>query len=137
MLYRIWPFNLILLKLKQKKLRYSTGQCPACKAVDQGEMLALFLTEKFLKNEKGLDLYKNHPSLCWKHLLRLLDEIPPELALPLIQTQIAHLKKLDEDLDEYSRKTDCRFSHEPKGEEQLAWLKSLRFYVGESFDTYK
>ncbi|NLI12278.1 hypothetical protein [Pelotomaculum propionicicum] len=46
---------------------------------------------------------------------------------------IEQLEKMARDLEEYFRKTDYRFKQEPKGEEQLAWLKSLRFYVGEEF----
>ena len=32
------------------------------------------------------------------------------------------------DFAEYFRKIDYRFSHEPKGEEQFAWRKALRFF---------
>lgn len=47
-----------------------------------------------------------------------------------------HINQLEK-LDEYFRKTDYRFSKEPKEENQLAWLKSLKFYVGENLEDYR
>lgn len=131
-LCKIWPFSIILQKKKKSRLQYSTLKCPLCEAVKQGEQMALLLMADFLKTEKGIEAYRNSPSLCWRHLIGLFCELPSNLILLLSDIHIEQLEKMDRDFEEYFRKTDYRFSNEPKGEEQLAWLKSLRFYVGES-----
>jgi len=136
----IWPFSFITTKSVENKLKselkqkLSNKKCPVCKTIEDGETTALILMNTFLKKESGLEVYKNSPSLCWRHLCGLINIVPSEIALPLIDIHIKQMEKLDEDFNEYFRKTDYRFSHEPEGEEQLAWLKSLKFYAGENPD---
>lgn len=132
-LCKVWPFSIILSKKKKSRLQYSTLKCPLCEAVKQGEQMALLLMINFLNTKKGLEAYRNSPSLCWRHLIGLFSDLPSNLTVLLSDIHIEQLEKMDRDFEEYFRKTDYRFSHEPKGEEQLAWLKSLRFCVGEDF----
>ncbi|OPY59209.1 MAG: hypothetical protein A4E55_00313 [Pelotomaculum sp. PtaU1.Bin035] len=134
---QIWPFSVIFSKRSAnvfinilKRLR-TAEKCPICETVEQGEQRALTYLASFLKEKKGQKIYRQSPALCWRHLIGLFYEVPKELTLLLTDIHIEQLQRLDSDFEEYFRKTDYRFANEPKGEEQLAWLKSLRFYVGE------
>ncbi|MCL6449439.1 MAG: hypothetical protein K6U04_15080 [Armatimonadetes bacterium] len=40
------------------------------------------------------------------------------------------MESLEGQFGEYFRKRDYRFAHEPKGEEQQAWLKALEILMG-------
>jgi len=113
-----------------KRLR-NVEKCPVCETIEQGEQIALTYLASFLKEKEGQEIYRESPALCWRHLIGLFYEVPEELTLLLTDIHIEQLQQLDSDFEEYFRKTDYRFANEPKGEEQLAWLKSLRFYVGE------
>jgi hypothetical protein len=64
------------------------------------------------------------------HFNLALESALPEAVETLIQKQTEVLRKINSDLEEYSRKLDYRYSHEPKGEEQTAWIKAIRFFVG-------
>mgnify|MGYP005839761539 CR=1 FL=1 len=137
------PFHGLTLKLKRNELKRNLQQkilnqkCPVCKIIEEGETMALILLNNFLNKKGGLETYQKNPSLCWRHLCGLISDATFETAISLIDIHINQLQKIDSDFNEYFRKTDYRFSKEPKGEEQLAWLKSLKFYVGENLEDYR
>ena len=83
-----------------------------------------------LKDQEIKELYLDSYGLCMNHFNLALESAPPEAVETLIQKQTEVLRKINSDLEEYSRKLDYRYSHEPKGEEQTAWIKAIRFFVG-------
>ena len=83
-----------------------------------------------LNDEEIKELYLKSYGLCMNHFSQALKSASLEAAELLIHKQVEVLRKLDSDLEEYSRKLDYRYSHEPKGEEQTAWIRAIKFFVG-------
>ena len=70
-----------------------------------------------------------------KHFFKVLDYVEPKQAsiIELIFTpQIARLRELDADFQEYFRKVDYRFVHEPKGKEQTTWMRAVKRIIGDA-----
>ncbi|NHV96541.1 MAG: hypothetical protein HA494_01950 [Thaumarchaeota archaeon] len=81
------------------------------------------------------DLYRRSPGLCMPHFfqaLELLDEKYAPQLKEILEVQIEHLEQLKKDFEEFFRKEDYRFSLEPKGKEQLAWLRAMKIFSGET-----
>jgi hypothetical protein len=69
-------------------------------------------------------------SICMPHLILVL-QVADDPQLPLlVRERLAQLSELHAELDEFFRKSDYRFSHEPKGTEQTAWLRSFALFGG-------
>jgi hypothetical protein len=83
-----------------------------------------------LKDQEIKELYLDSYGLCMNHFNLALESAPPEAVETLIQKQTEVLRKINSDLEEYSRKLDYRHSHEPKGDEQTAWIRAIKFFVG-------
>jgi hypothetical protein len=109
-----------------------TGACPAC-AVE---------TESVERYGRTLLARLNHPDLvaayeaagglCLPHLRRVLalaDETP---ARTLQTWQLAIYRRLLAQLDEFIRKHDHRFRHEPFGLEKDAWTRGVAAVAGEA-----
>jgi hypothetical protein len=64
--------------------------------------------------------------------LELLDEKYAPQLKEILEVQIEHLEQLKKDFEEFFRKEDYRFSLEPKGKEQLTWLRAMRIFLGET-----
>jgi hypothetical protein len=75
--------------------------------------------------------YRTSGLLCLPHSYRAVELATPSVVLLLAETQIAKLDALLHDLAEYLRKVDYRLADEPKGEEQTAWQRAVRCFVGE------
>lgn len=113
-----------------KKLLRPTEVCPICDTVSKrsSRWIENLLTD--LKDEEVKQLYLNSYGLCMNHFNRAIESASHQTAKILIQKQTEMLEKLNRDLEEYSRKRDYRYSHEPKGEEQNAWIRAIRFFTG-------
>jgi hypothetical protein len=83
-----------------------------------------------LKDQEIKELYLDSYGLCMNHFNQALESASPEAVETLIQKQTEVLRKINSDLEEYSRKLDYRHSHEPKGDEQTAWIRAIKFFVG-------
>lgn len=53
-----------------------------------------------------------------------------KVAVFLTEDLITQLEMLEDSSASISAKRDYRFAHEPKGEEQQAWLKALEILMG-------
>lgn len=104
--------------------------CPICKSISERTTTWIENLLMDLKDQEIKELYLDSYGLCMNHFNLALESAPPEAVETLIQKQTEVLRKIDSDLEEYSRKLDYRYSHEPKGEEQTAWIKAIRFFVG-------
>lgn len=83
-----------------------------------------------LEDDRIKELYSSSHGLCMNHFNQALEFASPESSEILVQKQAEVLRKLDSDIEEYWRKTDYRYSHEPKGEEQTAWVRAIKFFAG-------
>lgn len=132
--------NKVIRKIRGKKhlqsLQKAKGQlqpteiCPICKSISDkaAEWIQNLLMD--LEDEGIRELYYNSHGLCMNHFNQAIKFASPELAEILIQKQVEVLRKLSSDLEEYWCKRDYRYLHEPKGEEQTAWIRAIKFFVG-------
>lgn len=106
--------------------------CPIC------AYLADIQTHYFdtlLKHLSGPDslaeAYGHSNGLCLPHFRQALTQASAGINVQaLVRAQQTAWQQLNAHLDEYIRKNDYRFQHEPPGEEQDAWLRSLEAISG-------
>ncbi|HEX9667073.1 MAG TPA: DUF6062 family protein [Thermodesulfobacteriota bacterium] len=115
---------------EMRKQLQPTEVCPICDTVSKRSSIWIENLLTDLKEEEMKELYLNSYGLCMNHFNQALETACHETAKILIQKQAEMLEELNRDLEEYSRKRDYRFSHEPKGEEQKAWVRAIKFFVG-------
>lgn len=85
---------------------------------------------RMLESPENENLYRGSDGLCWKHFTLAVARAGREVAVFLTEDLINRLETLEGQFGEYFRKRDYRFAHEPKGEEQQAWLKALEILMG-------
>ncbi|MGQ9629951.1 MAG: DUF6062 family protein [bacterium] len=115
------------VRLKDKNL------CPVCQHCEERENAFLMVLVRHLKGDEGfLKAYEASSGLCIPHFERALEMAKdPKAAEILRRVQLSKLKALNEELEEYKRKCDYRFRHEPKGAEADSWRRVVREFVGE------
>lgn len=135
---RIWPFSWLcsIFYRKRSLLRalaflQRKEPCPVCETIRASSEEAVTLLIKWLHDPEIKAAYDQSGYLCHEHFLLAVKKAPPDLLAYLTERQLRNLAGLIEGLTEYSRKRDYRFAQEPKGEEQLAWLRAIRFFAGE------
>jgi hypothetical protein len=107
-------------------------RCPACHAEDESAVRVIRHLLLTFHEEKIATRYQAGSGLCWQHLLQALRVAPPEYHARLLAPVRRRLAAFEAEFAEYFRKVDYRYSHEPKGNEQHAWFRALRFLVGEA-----
>jgi hypothetical protein len=84
-----------------------------------------------LATEPGRAAYAMSPGLCVPHLAGTLDGGEPPEGIPfLIEHQRHCWKQLEDELQEFIRKSDYQFSGEPIGDERDAWRRAFRLLAG-------
>ena len=69
--------------------------------------------------------------LCLPHLAQLVDLGPDHPMLPAVLAwHETRWRELDEELGEFARKVDYRYTKEPMGRERDSWLRVLRLFAG-------
>ena len=113
-----------------------SGRCPACAEADARlGRKRVFLVE-LLREQRALQAYLRSDGLCIPHLADVVDAAgrsDPAIARALLEDADRRLRELAADLAEFDRKRDYRYSHEPKGKEQLSWTRVVQLYGGEDF----
>ncbi|HHY94633.1 MAG TPA: hypothetical protein GX513_06440 [Firmicutes bacterium] len=66
----------------------------------------------------------------WNHLVHLLPATSPATAAFLLDDFLRRLSSIQKSLAEYFHKCDYRYSHEPKGAEQTAYLRAVEIFSG-------
>jgi len=116
-----------------RKYLQAKEPCPACAAANQAEGRAIsclleVLTDP-LTNEEWRDRLEKGGAFCWRHLLVLLERCEESTTTAtIVQVQIAKWKLLETELEEYLRKRDYRFQHEPRGAEEESWKRALELF---------
>ncbi len=98
--------------------------CPACEARRDAEARYLKALLKVPEDRLLKALEDGRGFLCLEHL----DNLPRG---KLREAFTGKLKHLLEELAEFERKHDYRFSHEPYGSERDSWLRALRALGGD------
>jgi hypothetical protein len=112
--------------------RNTKRACPVCSIFDSsGEFAADVMAKTIMKDKGFWELYQNSPSvLCREHFNMVLKNLDNSYVDSFIDSQMEKVKQVQALLDEFFRKLDYRFSHEPKGEEQTAWRRAVKIFDG-------
>lgn len=107
------------------------SMCPAC---IQAEKIAQRITQVMLENLSDPALSRKlveSDGLCRKHLLLALEKVDRQDQLvALLKINKIQLIELKDQLEEFLRKSDYRFSQEGFGEESDAYVRAIRFFSG-------
>jgi len=110
------------------------GRCIFCENIAQTASYYIHTLLDALTQPEVLDLYRRSSGLCIPHFFQALElfngKYVPQLK-EIVKVQLERLDQLKDELREFFRKEDYRFSHEPKGKEQLAWLRAMKIFLGE------
>ncbi len=125
------------LKLKKKdplRFLYSweeKASCPICLFVKEHEQFEIGTFLDFIDEESFSKEYENSFGICLRHLIRIIEGFGehPNLSL-LIEKQLRKYRSLSNELEEFIRKLDYRFSKEPKGSEVDSWKRVIEQFIG-------
>jgi hypothetical protein len=106
--------------------------CPACVQETELETLAMTTLVDFLAEDARMrEAFKASDGLCLPHLRRALELVRDEAAFEiLVEITQEKMGKLIEELDEFIRKHDHRFQHEPFDSEGDSWWRALAQIAG-------
>lgn len=114
-----------------RSLRAPAAPCPACRVAEDAEARYLDVLLQFLDEPEMLGAVQRSRFLCLPHVARAVERArTPERAAVLLELAEGALHRLHRELGELIRKRDYRFAHEPRGQEQTAWLRAVACLVG-------
>lgn len=131
--------NPIIAKRNRTKLEVATGRvkpngsCLFCRSIEQTERYYMNNLLKCLRNPMIKEAYRVSDGICLKHYFLAIEFVDLEYIEGLRGVTELLLRKLGElkkDFEEFFRKSDYRFAREPKGDEQTAWLRAIRLFLG-------
>jgi hypothetical protein len=108
----------------------SPSSCPECLAEQADEQRCLHALAHDLRDPDMQAAYRQSNGLCIPHLEPLLALTASEVAAFLISQEEARLAALVDELDEFIRKYDYRFAHEPADAERDSWRRALQKVAG-------
>ena len=120
-----------LVRLGQSSTRAQANPCLICEAGKVAANVAVVNLLTALELEAGRAAYLEHDGLCLPHHEQVIEQAETELAGWLEEQLRERLESFLEQFRLYDRHRDVRFQHEPKGEEQEAWRRALRFFWGD------
>lgn len=108
------------------------AECPVCigmRPVEQGYVATLAAG---LTGPNSLEeAFRESEGLCLSHFIRTLEQVKPGAPLnTLVALQRQIWQNLNDEMAEFIRKNDYRFTHEPIGKEGDAWRRGLSVTSG-------
>jgi hypothetical protein len=107
-----------------------TARCPLCTVEAAAVATGVQLLLAALSRADGAAAYRASEGLCVRHARQALAAAPLEAVPLLLERLAAPLDTLLTDIAQYYRKATWEFAHEPKGEEQQAWLRGIARWAG-------
>lgn len=108
--------------------------CPSCPACEAGATVlaaAILDLRKLLRTDEARRAYQaNESGLCRAHLAQVIAEVEEDTAGWLVQGALRRLQPVLAYLDLCFHRLDYRFQPEPRGHEQTAWQRALRYFWG-------
>jgi hypothetical protein len=106
-------------------------RCPACRLQEQSISLSIELLVNNLEDETLYQALGASDGLCLPHLLRALEQIQTEdQFVKLVTTSVSKIRILRDELAEFLRKSDYRFSKEGFGEKGNAYKRVMELLIG-------
>jgi len=116
---------------RQVSTRPTTARCPACVIAQRHEDSYIALLLAHLEDAELSEAYAQGEGLCLQHLMLAIDRANDQQTVShLVQPQIDRYTVMLHHLDEFIRKRDYRFCHEPMGEEGDVWLRAMNAIAG-------
>ena len=109
------------------------GGCYFCETIAQTASSYVHSLLDALAYQEVQNLYRKSTGLCIPHFFQVLELFHENYVQQLkiiVEVQIEQLNGLKYDFDEFFRKEDYRFSHEPKDKEQFAWIRAIKLFMG-------
>ena len=104
--------------------------CAVCIIAEERERDYADVLLPHLDDAEMLAAFRQSSGLCLPHLRIALGRALPAQAERLKAEQLVIWQRLIGELDEFIRKLDYRFSHEPMGLEGDAWIRALALVAG-------
>lgn len=105
--------------------------CPACLHARKSELNYVSTLLEHWYDEELQAAFRHSPGLCIPHLrVTLGHAVDPEKLEAIKTVQLEIWQGLIAELDEFIRKQDYRFSHEPKGSERDSWSRAIDLVSG-------
>jgi len=105
--------------------------CPACRSVRFFEEMYLEILLDYIAEEDFEGQFSLSPGICFPHLIIAIEKYPGHRNLGLlIQRQMKKWQSLKAELEEFIRKHDYKYAHEPRGAESDSWKRALEMLVG-------
>lgn len=106
-------------------------ECPACEQQAAIEHMALSELGKRLFELEFVEAFEESSGLCLPHFRQALMVMRDEAsAYRLIELQRTHFQRVRDQLNEFIRKNDVRFSGEGLGVEGDSWLRAIAIVSG-------
>ena len=124
-----WAPRAVEQRLTQRRRRWAANivkdtTCPACRRRSDNIASVLAAVQKAGSHRLG------GARFCLPHLPLVLERVSPEGAVAILRAERDLLRCLHAELEEFFRKSDYRFQHEPLGSEQSAWLRAADILMG-------
>jgi Family of unknown function (DUF6062) len=120
-----------LARRHQSRTRTEGRPCLICEAGEGAANVAVLDVVEALRSEPGRAAYLQHEGLCLPHHDAATKQAEGELRAWLEQQLRRRLESFIELFQLYDKHRDVRFRHEPRGAEQEAWRRALRFFWGD------
>jgi hypothetical protein len=105
--------------------------CPACvhvREIEQGYVDTLLVN---WSSKELQDAFRRSAGLCLSHVRMALERATdPDTFQAIKEAQVAAWQELLDELDEFIRKQDYRYSHEALGDEGDAWSRAIDLVSG-------
>lgn len=128
---RLKGFFIHLARLPFPTWRHRKSPCPICRYGSFEEANYLRTLLDFLPELEFAQDFKRSFGLCLPHLALAVEREwdHPHLGT-LLELEVKKLEDLKGELEEFIRKFDYRFAHEPMGEEGTSWWRAIELFVG-------
>lgn len=137
---RWWPFHRTENRTRKWAERLieqlnPKDACHLCVQLVNYERILAWGLQRFLSQAHGDDvfheLFRKSWGLCFPHFRMVLGEVEDAAALDiLIEVQRERMESVSKGVQEYLRKHDYRFAHEPYGPERDAWVRAIALFSG-------
>jgi hypothetical protein len=112
-------------------LLHPSDSCPACRSVRFFEEMYLEILLDYIAEEDFGGQFSRSSGVCFPHLAIAIGKYPGHRNLGLlIQRQMKKWESLKAELEEFIRKHDYKYAHEPRGAESDSWKRALEMLAG-------
>lgn len=107
------------------------SSCPICKRVADTEKRYLTSFVEYFNDRQVKDKFKSSFGFCLPHLVKIMKLFKDKTAQQeLLEIELKKIKTLRQELKEFMRKHDYRFSKEKINQEKDAWIRAIEKLVG-------